>query len=183
MNTTHSGEPGTAFGRLQIYTGAGKGKTTAALGLALRAAGWGYASFIGQFMKKQDTGELHSVARLEPLITIEQFGQPSFVLQGGPSEADLAMTRAGLRRIAEVLAGSAYQIVVMDEICVALHLKLTTPEEVMSLIRTRPAQVELVLTGQGAPPELLEVADLVTEMVLIKHPYQQGVPARRGIEF
>ncbi|MHB1296190.1 MAG: cob(I)yrinic acid a,c-diamide adenosyltransferase [Anaerolineae bacterium] len=183
MNMTRNADPDTSLGRLQIYTGAGKGKTTAALGLVLRAAGWGYRSFIGQFMKKQDTGELHSLARLGSLVTIEQFGQPSFVFQPGPSEEDRTMTRAGLRRIAEVLAGGEYQIVVMDEICVALHLKLATLDEVMPVVCARPKQMELVLTGQGAPQELVEAADLVTEMVLIKHPYQQGIPARRGIEY
>jgi cob(I)alamin adenosyltransferase len=177
---TSAGAPGP--GLVQVYTGDGKGKTTAALGLALRAAGWGYRSFIGQFMKGQDCGELHSLTLLSPLVTIEQFGQPHFLRLGDPLPEDIALTARGLARIRKVLGSGGYQIVVLDEICVALHFRLATVEEVLGLIRGRPAGVELVLTGRRAPQAILDAADLVTEMVEVKHPYQRGIPARRGIE-
>jgi cob(I)alamin adenosyltransferase len=169
-------------GLVQLYTGDGKGKTTAALGLALRAAGWGYRTFIGQFLKGQDYGELHSLARLSDWITIEQFGRLSFVRAGQLRPEDREAARKGLARIREALLGGEYRIVVMDEICVALHFEVVTLAEVLELIARRPAEVELVLTGRRAPQEIIDRADLVTEMREIKHPYQRGVPARRGIE-
>lgn len=175
-------KPLNQMGLVQVYTGDGKGKTTAALGLALRAAGWGYRVFIGQFMKGQDCGELHSVARLAPLVTIEQFGQPDLHWLGEPSSEEIALARRGLERIREVLASDQYQVVIMDEICVALHFKLVRVEDVLELIEHRPGGVELVLTGRRAPQAILDKADLVTEMVEVKHPYQRGVAARRGIE-
>lgn len=168
-------------GLVQIYTGDGKGKTTAALGLALRAAGWGYRTFIGQFMKGVDYGELRSVQLLAPYVTIEQFGRPSFVHE--PRPEDRALAQKGLQRCGEVLAGGDYHIVILDEICVALHFRLVTVDEVLALVAQRPAQVELVLTGRRAPQELVERADLVTEMVAVKHPYERGISARKGIEF
>ena len=170
------------LGLVQVYTGDGKGKTTAALGLALRAAGWGYRSFVGQFIKGQDCGELHSVSLLSPLVTIEQFGGRTFVHTDRVAPEDIAMAQQGLRRIREVLASGEYQIVVMDEICVALFLHLVSMEQVLSIIRQRPPGVELVLTGRRAPQEILAEADLVTEMVEVKHPYQRGIRARQGIE-
>ncbi|MBN1400584.1 MAG: cob(I)yrinic acid a,c-diamide adenosyltransferase [Anaerolineae bacterium] len=169
-------------GLVQIYTGDGKGKTTAALGLALRAAGHGYRTYIGQFMKGQDYGELHSVARLAPYVVIEQYGQPSFVHADQISAEDIACAQKGLARIQEVLDSGQYQLVVLDEICIALHFKLIAVEQVLDLLAHRPEGVELILTGRRAPQALLDAADLVTEMVQIKHPYERGVPARRGIE-
>lgn len=174
--------PEASVGLVQLYTGDGKGKTTAALGLALRAAGWGYRTFIGQFLKRQDYGELHSLARLADWITIEQFGRLSFVRAGQIRPQDRADARRGLARIQEVLLAGQYRIVVMDEICVALHFQVVTLAEVLELIERRPTQVELVLTGRRAPLELIERADLVTEMREVKHPYQRGISARQGIE-
>lgn len=170
------------MGLVHVYTGDGKGKTTAALGLALRAAGWGYRVFIGQFMKGQDCGELHSAAYLAPLVTIEQFGQPDVHWLGHPSSQDIALAQRGLGRIREVLASGEYQIVILDEICIALYFKLVRLEDVLEIIEHRPKGVELVLTGRRAPQALLDKADLVTEMVEVKHPYQRGITARRGIE-
>ena len=169
-----------AFGLVQIYTGNGKGKTTAALGLALRAAGWGYHTFIGQFMKGADYGELHSIGYLSPYVAIEQFGRPGFVHE--VTLEDRALAQKGLCRIREVMASGKYQIVIMDEICVSLHFHLVTIEEVLDVIEQRPPGVELVLTGRRAPQEILDKADLVTEMVEVKHPYQRGVGARQGVE-
>ncbi|MCD6518369.1 MAG: cob(I)yrinic acid a,c-diamide adenosyltransferase [Anaerolineae bacterium] len=170
-------------GLVQVYTGDGKGKTTAALGLALRAAGWGYRTFIGQFMKGQDYGELHSIPRLAPYITIEQFGEPHFIHLNEASPEDIERAQRGLQRIREVLKSQEYAIVILDEICIALYFQLVSIQDVLQLIEERPPKIELVLTGRRAPKEILEKADLVTEMAEIKHPYQQGIAARRGIEF
>ncbi|MHB1355369.1 MAG: cob(I)yrinic acid a,c-diamide adenosyltransferase [Anaerolineae bacterium] len=167
-------------GLVQIYTGDGKGKTTAALGLALRAAGWGLRSYIAQFMKGQDYGELHSLIRLAPEITIEQFGQPSFIHIA--SAEDISLAQQGLACARTALQSAKYTIVILDEICIAMHFRLIRLEQVLELIDQRPPTVELVLTGRRAPQELIDRADLVTEMREIKHPYQRGVPARKGIE-
>ncbi len=170
------------MGLVQVYTGDGKGKTTAALGLALRAAGHGLRTYIGQFLKGRPTGELKAAKLLEPYLTIEQFGEADFVLtRGDPRQAALA--RRGLQRIRQILASGEYDIVVLEEINVALELELIPLEDVLALMEERPSEVELVLTGRGAPQELISRADLVTEMVAIKHPYQRGVKARLGIEF
>ena len=169
------------FGLVQVYTGSGKGKTSAALGLALRAAGWGYRTFIGQFMKGQECGELKTASLLSRYIAIEQFGRPSLIREATPE--DIALAERGLRRIEEVLASGEYQIVVMDEICVAIHFRLVTTEDVLSVIERRPPGVELILTGRKAPQEILDSADLVTELVEVKHPHERGLAARRGIEY
>ena len=179
MNSSAAEESG--FGLVQVYTGSGKGKTTAALGLALRAAGWGYRTFIGQFMKGQKCGELQGASLLSQYITIEQFGRPDFVHD--PTAEDIALADRGLRRILEVMASGEYQIVVMDEICVAIGFRLVTTEDVLGVIERRHPGVELILTGRGAPRKILDRADLVTEAVEVKHPHQRGVAARRGIEY
>lgn len=174
-------DPRTGLGLVQLYTGDGKGKTTAALGLALRAAGRGYRVFIGQFMKAQDCGELHSLEQLAPQIVVEQFGRPEFVI--GPAQPeDVAAAQRGLARIREALASGAYQVVIWDEVCVALHFNLLDLADVLAALDERPVGVEVVLTGRRAPQELLDRADLATEMRPIKHPYERGIPARRGIE-
>jgi len=177
-----NGHDKTALGLVQVYTGDGKGKTTAALGLAVRAAGHGYRTYIGQFMKGQAYGELRGVDLLAPYVTLEQYGDPTFLRREDVSDRDRTMTRAGLRRAREVLAAGAHEIVVLDEILVALFFDLAALDEVLDLIATRPAGIELVLTGRRAPQAIIDVADLVTEMVEVKHPYRQGVPARKGIE-
>ena len=172
-----------ALGLVQVYTGDGKGKTTAALGLALRAAGWGYRTFIGQFMKGQEYGELRGVSMLSPYVTIEQFGEPGFIRADQVTAEDRERAQGGLRRVREAVQSGEYEIVVMDEICVALHYHLLAAEEVVDLIQQRPPGLELVLTGRWAPQEIIDQADLVTEMIEVKHPYQRGILARRGIEW
>ncbi len=170
-------------GLVQVYTGDGKGKTTAALGLALRAAGHGLRTYIGQFMKGQPYGELEAARLLTPYLTIEQYGRPSFVHVERATPEDIRCARDGLARAREALLSGCYDIVVLDEVCVALHFGLLSLREVLGLLDERPEQVELILTGRRAPQELLARADLVTEMREIKHPYASGVPARAGIEY
>ncbi len=170
-------------GFVQVYTGNGKGKTTAALGLALRAAGHGMKTFIGQFLKGQPTGELDAVRRLSPLITIEQFGRTGFIqFTDGPDDADVDMARTGLRRCREVLTSGGYAIVVMDEVNTAVHFKLLTEREVLDVLDAKPDGVEVVLTGRDAPEAFVDRADLVTEMREVKHYSDRGIKAREGIE-
>jgi cob(I)alamin adenosyltransferase len=168
-------------GLVQVYTGDGKGKTTAALGLALRAAGYGLRTYVGQFLKGRPTGELQAARLLQPYLTIEQFGEFGFVAKGDARQAALA--RQGLQRMRRILLGGEYDIVIAEEVSVALDLELVSLEEVLVLLEERPYHVELILTGRGAPEELIARADLVTEMVAVKHPYAQGIEARQGIEF
>ena len=168
-------------GYIQIYTGDGKGKTTAALGLALRAAGHGLKTYIAQFMKGQNYGELDSL-RHNPFITINQFGKDTFIHINKAQAEDVEQAETGLRKAKDVMLNSDYNIIVLDEINVALHFKLLKVQQVLHFMDLKPAHIELILTGRKAPVELIERADLVTEMKEIKHYYQQGVPARNGIE-
>ncbi len=172
-----------APGLVQIYTGDGKGKTTAALGLALRAAGHGLRTFIGQFMKGQQYGELEGARLLAPYLTIEQYGLPTFVHVHCATPEDIRMAHEGLARARAAMLSGEYAIVVLDEVCVALHFELLTLAEVLAVVDEKPAGVELILTGRRAPAELIARADLVTEMRQVKHPYEQGIEARKGIEF
>ena len=170
-------------GYLQVYTGNGKGKTTAALGLALRAAGHGQATFIGQFLKGQRYGELRSVRRLSPLVAIRQFGRRGFVhVTRNPDDEDVRRARRGLAACQRAMLSGKYRIVVLDEINVALHFRLLERADVERLLDEKPAEVELVLTGRYAPAWLIRRADLVTVMENRKHYYDQGVGARVGIE-
>ena len=170
-------------GTVQVYTGDGKGKTTAALGLAMRAAGHGLSVYMLQFMKgSSNYGELSSAAKL-PGVTIEQSGRDEFVDRANPAQVDIDMARDGLARARAALAGGRYDIVILDEINVALDFALITLEDVLGLVESRPPHVELILTGRSAHPEVVRVADLVSEVLNIKHHYDAGVEAREGIEF
>jgi cob(I)alamin adenosyltransferase len=168
-------------GCVQVYTGDGKGKTTAALGLALRAAGAGLPVFIGQFCKARRAGEHVALERFADLITVRQYGTASFIT-GEPSDEDRALAQRGLAEAGEALGGGRYRVVILDEVDLATHFGLVSVEDVLALIAARPPQVELVLTGRRADPRVIAAADLVTEMVEVKHPYADGLPARKGIE-
>lgn len=169
-------------GLVQVYTGNGKGKTTAAFGLALRAVGRGLKVYVIQFIKGGfDYGELYVVDKLQGL-TLKAFGKGKFII-GKPEEVDVVKARKALELTKEVVSGGKYDLVVLDEVNVALHLGLIGLDDVLRLVREKPVHVELVLTGRNAPDEILQVADLVTEMREVKHPYSKGVPARKGIEY
>jgi cob(I)alamin adenosyltransferase len=168
-------------GYVQVYTGNGKGKTTAAMGQALRAAGAGWKVYIGQFVKGMHYSELDSLARYSDLIHIKQYGRDCFI-HGNPAEEDCRLAREGLEEVREIVRSGEYGMVVLDEISIALLYKLVELKDVLSLIRERHPRVELILTGRKVPEEILEIADLVTEMREVKHFYQQGVQAREGIE-
>ena len=168
-------------GFVQVYTGDGKGKTTAALGLALRAAGAGLRVYFGQFIKNGDYSELRALARFADRVTVAQFGLGRFVGRE-PAPEDRAAARQGLREIHNALVSGAYDLVIGDEANVAASRGLIGEADLLELIDQRPPQVELVLTGRGAPAAVLARADLVTEMRAVRHYYDQGVGARVGIE-
>lgn len=168
-------------GYIQVYTGDGKGKTTAALGLSIRAAGAGLKVFIGQFIKNGDYSEIKALKRFSDLITVEQFGAGRLI-KGKPSPEDIQASHEGLEKIKSIMSSDGYQIVIMDEANVAVMYGLFSVQDLLDIIAAKPENVELVLTGRGAAPEIIEKADLVTEMKEIKHYYHKGVRARVGIE-
>jgi cob(I)alamin adenosyltransferase len=168
-------------GYIHLYTGNGKGKTTAAFGVALRACEAGLKVYIAQFTKGSDSGEVNALRRHFPSATIRQFGAPSFIKK--PDKTDRDFAAKGLAEAADVIAAGRHDLVVLDEVCVALHLGLFSVGQVLEILKTRPGHVEIILTGRNAPRELIEASDLVTEMMEIRHYYHKGVRARRGIEF
>lgn len=171
-------------GLVQIYTGNNKGKTTAALGLTLRAVGHGFRVFILQFMKgRQDYGELQGLKRLEPECQIEQYGSPGWVFKGQANEQDCIEALEGLEKAREIISSGQWDIVILDEIINAIWFELLPEDKVIELLELKPQHVEIVMTGRNASPRLIERAHLVTEMVAIKHPYELGIQARKGIEF
>ncbi len=169
-------------GFVQVYTGDGKGKTTAALGLVLRALGHDLRVAVLQFMKADPTwGEIVMLRRLG--VEVAQCGLDHWVLKGEATQEDLAVAAEGFARARDLVTSGAYDVVVLDELVTALYFELVTLDDVLALLRDKPAHVELVLTGRRAPDELLAAADLVTEMVPRKHYYDAGVGAREGIEY
>jgi cob(I)alamin adenosyltransferase len=170
-----------AEGQVQVYTGDGKGKTTAALGLAVRAAGHGLRTYIGQFMKGQPYGEIEALSG-HPLITIEQYGGTHCVRREDVTAEDVTRARRGLAQGLAAMLSGRYAIVVLDEVNVAVWFGLLSTEEVLAFLGRRPTAVEVVLTGRRAPAEVMARAGLVTEMREVKHYYHAGVPARDGIE-
>ncbi|HNQ84461.1 MAG TPA: cob(I)yrinic acid a,c-diamide adenosyltransferase [Deltaproteobacteria bacterium] len=170
-------------GCVHIYTGNGKGKTTAALGLALRAAGRGLKTCIVQFMKGRHYGELDAVKMTGGLIIVEQFGHPEFCSFGKePDPADVERAASALERIRELMDAKACDILVADEMTTACLFRLITEDDVLAAIASRPGGMELVITGRGATQRMIEAADLVTEMREVKHYYTRGIDAREGIE-
>jgi len=168
-------------GYVQVYTGDGKGKTTAALGLAIRAAGAGFKVYIAQFLKKGDTSEIKALERFSDLITVEQFGLGRFV-RGKPEAEDIEAARKGLENIQKIFSSGKHQMVVLDEANVAAVCGLISIDDLIVLIDQKPAHVELILTGRGAAPQIIERADLVSEVKALKHYFNNGVKARVGIE-
>ncbi len=168
-------------GYIQVYTGDGKGKTTAALGLTLRAVGAGLKVYIAQFIKMGDYSEIRALERLSPDVTAEQFGCGRFP-KGKPSDEDIALANKGLDRINEIFASGQYNLVILDEANVAVSLGLFSVEALLGIMDLKPADVELIITGRNAPAPVIEKADLVSQVNAIKHYFQNGVKARIGIE-
>lgn len=167
---------------MQIYTGNGKGKTTAALGLCVRALGAGKRVCLVQFLKKGNFSELEALRRFEN-FTVRQFGIGEFVDPKNVSIQHKEGVQRGLAFAKEALLLVQYDLLVLDEILVALQFKLLQLEDIRNLVAAKPAGLELVLTGRGAPKKLLEKADYVSKIVSVRHPFQKGIKARRGIEY
>ena len=174
--------PAERTGYVHVYTGDGKGKTTAAIGLAVRAAGHNRRTYIGQFMKGQEYGELEALKQL-PQITIEQYGDEGCIRKEEVTQKHKDQATVGLGRAKDAMTSGEYDIVVLDEVNVALWFELLEEADVLEFLDDRPENVELILTGRKASKSLLKRADLVTEMREQKHYYADGVQARRGIEF
>lgn len=168
-------------GFVQIYTGDGKGKTTAAMGLALRAVGAGLRVYVGQFAKPGKSSEVKALQERFPGVTVEQYGTGGFV-RGKPTTEQVRAAAQGCTQLRRALRSRAYNVVIADELCTAVAMKLVTLKTAKDLVRDRPDSVELVLTGGRAPQGLIKCADLVTEMKKVKHYYDRNVKARKGIE-
>jgi cob(I)alamin adenosyltransferase len=171
-------------GLIQVYTGEGKGKTTAALGLALRAIGRGLRVVMIQFMKgDQETGELNMAQSLSPQLLIKPMGRDSFVDPDNPSPEDVRLAQEALKEAQRILDEKVCDLLILDEVNVAVSFKLVEEDAVLKLMESKPGNIELILTGRGAPVSFIEKAHLVTNMESTKHYFDQGVAAREGIEF
>ncbi len=168
-------------GYIHVYTGNGKGKTTAAFGLALRAAGAGLKIYIAQFVKGMKYSELNSIERFNDLITLKQYGRNCFIKKN-PEQEDIDIAQKGFEEVKKIIHSGKFNIVILDEINIAVFYNLIDEKDVLELMQNKPEQVELIITGRYATPNIIELADLVTEMKEIKHYYQKGVKARAGIE-
>lgn len=169
-------------GYIQVYTGNGKGKTTAALGLALRAAGAGRRVFIAQFVKGRNYSEIEAIRKYLPDMEIKQYGLECFIFKN-PTRDDIDAAREGLSAVSEILASGQYDMVILDEATIAVHYNLFSVEELIGAIKKKKEETEVIITGRNAPGKLMEMADLVTEMKEVKHYYTRGVKARKGIEY
>lgn len=166
---------------IQVYTGNGKGKTTAALGLALRAAGAGLSVYIGQFTKGSCCSEHKALKKIKN-IKLEQFGGVCFI-KNKPKQIDVELAQKGFKRVKEIIACKKYRVIILDEINIALKLRLICLKDILDLIKQAPKNIELVLTGRDAPAQITKVADLVSQIKEVKHYYTKGIKARQGIEF
>jgi cob(I)alamin adenosyltransferase len=171
-------------GLILIHTGNGKGKTTAAFGAAFRAAGQGMKVLILQFMKgRKDLGELKALKRIDLPITLKQYGRRVFFHTRTCEAMDIHKAHQGIEAFKRAMKGNAYDLIILDEINMAIHFGLLNVAEVIEAIEQKPPELHLVLTGRNADQKLIEMADLVTEMREIKHHYHQGVQAPKGIEY
>lgn len=168
-------------GYVHNYTGDGKGKTTAALGLSIRAAGAGLKVYIAQFIKMGEYSEIKALKRFADLITVEQFGLGRFI-KGKPAIEDIKAAQAGLEKVKAAMSSGEYRVVILEEANVAAGCGLFSVEDLLEIIAAKPEEIELVITGRGADPRVIEKSDLVTEMKEIKHYFSKGVQARIGIE-
>jgi cob(I)alamin adenosyltransferase len=168
-------------GYIHVYTGNGKGKTTAALGLAIRAAGAGLKVYMAQFVKHGEYSEIKGLKRLSDKITVEQFGSGRFI-KGRPSAEDVEIAGHGIEKVKSILADGEHQVVILDEATVAVSLDLFSEDVLLESIAAKPDEIEIIITGRGATTKMIESADLVTEMKEIKHYFKNGVQARIGIE-
>ena len=168
-------------GYVQVYTGDGKGKTTAALGLALRAAGAGLKVIILQFVKGMEYSEIKALEKHSDHITLKQYGRDCFIYRE-PEKEDIEAAKTGLKEAGDIIASGNYDIVILDEANIATYYNLFSVDELLGLIDGKPDHVEIVITGRRADQRIIDRADLVTEMKEVKHYYWEGIKARKGIE-
>lgn len=169
-------------GLIHVYTGSGKGKTTAALGLGLRATGVGFKVHMVQFMKGRRYSEIDAIEHL-PLFSVSQHGRDEFVNKENPEQIDIDMAQEGFAYAKQIMNNNKYDMIILDEINVAVDFRLIALDDVLRLLKEKPEPLELVLTGRYADQKFIQNADLVTEMLEIKHPYQRGIESRKGIDF
>ncbi len=170
-------------GYVHLYTGGGKGKTTAAVGLAFRAAGHGMKSLIIQFMKGRETGEAVYAENSGGIVSIEQYGEKAFIDPRGASPHQIDLFMVGYKRAEKVLSSGKYGLIVLDELASCPAAGLASTEDIIRLIKGKRDRTELVITGRNAPAELYPFCDLITEMKEVKHYYNTGVKSREGIEY
>jgi len=169
-------------GYIHVYTGPGKGKTTAAIGLGIRAAGAGLKVNMIQFMKGRRYSELVTIDKIEN-FSYSQHGRDEFVNKEDPEKIDIDLAQEGFKYAEEIIRSNKYDIIILDEINVAVDFGLISLNKVLNIIEEKPGKLELILTGRYAHPEIVKIADYVSEILEIKHPYQQGVKARKGIDY
>jgi len=171
------------LGLIQVFTGDGKGKTTAALGEALRACGHNFKVLVVQFMKGQiKYGEVTITPKV-PNLELKQFGLPTFVKKGDPSDEDLRLAKQGFEFAKSAIMGKKYDMVILDELNVAIDYGLIKLKDALDLLKNKPTDVEIIITGRYAPQQIIDIADLVSRIEEVKHPYQKGVAARKGVEW
>jgi len=170
------------LGLIHVYTGSGKGKTTAALGLGLRACGNGFKVHMIQFMKGRRYSEIDSIEKMNN-FTVSQHGRDEFVSKENPEQIDIDMAQEGFSYAKKIIDGKKYDLIILDEINVAVDFNLISLDDVLDLMESKPDNLELILTGRYAHTDIIRQADLVTEMLEIKHPYQKGIQSRKGIDF
>ncbi len=176
------GDKNSPAGLIMVNTGDGKGKTTAAIGQAMRALGHGYRVFMIHFMKGREYGEFNALQKMAGLKIVKA-GRDNFVDSNNPDTVDVKMAREGLAMAREALLGHEYDLVVLDEINVAMDYNLISTGEVLEMLKQKTANVDVILTGRNAPPEIIAIADIVSEIKEVKHPYADGTRMRKGIEF
>ncbi|MHA1993230.1 MAG: cob(I)yrinic acid a,c-diamide adenosyltransferase [Candidatus Hodarchaeales archaeon] len=182
MKKARKEPPFLTLGCIHVITGDGKGKTTSALGIALRAAGHGFKTLMIQFMKKGwDYGELRAVQSL-PNVQIIQYGTPEFVKKDNPLPIDIQEAQAALNHFKSESANE-WDIIILDEINVAINYNLISEQETIEILRTKPKNLELILTGRYASQAIIDLADYYTLIESIKHPYQVNINARKGVEY
>ena len=169
-------------GFIHVYTGFGKGKTTAAIGLGIRATGEGLKVIMMQFMKGRRYSEIDALDHI-PNFTVVQFGRDEFVSKEHPDQIDIDLAKKGFEHAKKIIQQGEYDVVILDEINVAVDYNLIPLNDVLQLLSEKPEKLELILTGRYASPEIVRHADLVSEILEIKHPYQNGVESRKGIDW
>jgi cob(I)alamin adenosyltransferase len=169
-------------GFVHIYTGNGKGKTTTAIGLGIRATGAGLKVYMIQFMKGRRYSEINALESIKD-FTVVQFGRDEFVSKENPEQIDIDLARKGFEHAKEIIKNGEHDLIILDEINVAVDFKLIPLKDVLKLMDEKPEKVELVLTGRYSHPDMVKQADIVSEILEIKHPYQNGIQSRKGIDW